>query len=214
MYKLISSLTLAIVLFTGCSFKDQYKTAYTPLEASNIASYELSYMKRDYEKYLLERISDKFRNLYMPGSKNVLTDKIIAVSSLVDVNDFSKTSKFGRLFSDLMLTDLERSGWEVLDIRGTNFKIKNKKGEFYLSRSSIKNLPKNTIFLVGTYSKYNEGLILNIRLIDPQYNKLLSSTSLLLKDKQSYKMSKYVPNDSYIVKIIQDDCTIANNCKE
>lgn len=225
MYNIMIIIMFSILTLSGCSVKEKNKVAKTPFEASDMASYELSYMKRDYEKFLSEKIEDSFKNLYMPASRNILTNKTVAVTSMVNVNDFTQTSNFGRLFADLMITDLERVGWDVVDVRGKTIKIQEKNGEFFLNRKDIKKFPSNSIVLVGTYSNYKEGLILNIRLIDPEFNKLLSSTNLYLDDEESFNMANQThcldigckekkKEDSYLVKIIEDDCVDANGCKE
>jgi len=119
-----------------------------------------------------------------------LISKNIIVTSMVDVNNFRQSSDFGRLYSESMMTNFKRMGWNVIDFRGKNLFIKAKNGEFYLDRTKVKNVPANSLIFVGTYGEYKQGLLLNMRLLDMKTNKVVTASNVQLNDASSVKLSK------------------------
>lgn len=124
----------------------------------------------------------------------------IVVTSLVDVDDLRQSSDFGRLYSDSMITNFKRLGWNVIDFRGVKLVAKTKKGELYLDRGKLKNTPKDSVVFVGTYGQYstkatteysesNNGLLINVRLLDKMTNEVISASNVQLNDKRAYALS-------------------------
>ena len=152
---------------------------------------------------------------------------IIVVTSLVNVNNFNQSSDFGRLYSDSMITNFERENWTVIDYRGKNIVSKTKKGEFFLNRDKLKLLPKNAVVFVGTYGKYKNGLVLNLRILNATDNKVIAASNVHLIDKEAVALSlKSNCNDlkckshtkkeekKFTIHIAPDDCKASNNCKK
>ena len=110
----------------------------------------------------------------MGGSKN----DAIVFTSLVDLNDFKESSNFGRLFSESLMTELSRRGFKVIEYRGDAVVTKIKKGEFKLNRARIQDIEdKNTLVLVGTYSKINDYIIVNVRIVEKDTGVLVAAAS-------------------------------------
>ncbi len=152
-----------------------------------------------------------------------VSKKTLVFTSLVDVNDFSKTSNFGRLYTDLMITQLEDEGWNIIDYRGKSIVTKSQEGEFYLSREKLKSIPIDSSIFVGTYGEYNDGVLLSLRIMRMSDNSVIAASSVLLKDSEALKMTKknhckdiscFTPVlDSFVIKVVQDDCTNAEDCE-
>jgi TolB-like protein len=115
--------------------------------------------------------------------------KNIVVTSMVDVNNFEQSSDFGRLFSESMIANFKRLGWNVLDFRGKFVSIEKKRGEFYLSRENLKKFPADSVIFVGTYGEYQNGLLLNMRILDMS-NQVITASSVQLNDQNALELSK------------------------
>jgi len=160
-------------------------------------------------------------------------EKVIAVTSLVDVNNLRQSSDFGRLYSDSMITHFEKAGWHVIDYRGKNILASTKEGEFYLNREKLKSLPENSVVFVGTYGKYQNGLVLNLRLLDANSNQVVSVSDIHIIDSESINLSaksnckdlacynkaileREAPKkeEKFTIRVIPDDCKGNKNCEK
>jgi TolB-like protein len=102
----------------------------------------------------------------------------VAVTTFVDVNDFSKTSAFGRAMTDALLALLHRQGFDVIELRKTrSFLIQDNKGEFYLSRNIAHLAGQQNVsaVVVGTYSEALNVILISTRLISAADGQILST---------------------------------------
>lgn len=151
--------------------------------------------------------------------KEVDGQKII-LTSLVDVNDLRQTSNFGRLYSDSIMTNLERFGWNVIDFRGVQVISEVKEGEFYLDRSKLKDFGDDYLVLVGTYGVYDKQLLVNVRILEPSDNRLVVSSNVLIDDPETVKLAltnhckdlSCAAEDEFNMMIKSDDCTVTSRC--
>ena len=158
----------------------------------------------------------------------------IVLTSLVNVHKFQETSNFGRLFSETLLSEMSKRGYNVIDYRGENVIIQRQKGEFYLKRraSEVKKY-SSALVLVGTYAPYDNGIAVNTRLLDHS-NTVQSSANLQISNEELLKMTnkdgcnylgccamggcekppvKAAPVEPpFFVKIIKDDCKTPGEC--
>lgn len=158
----------------------------------------------------------------------------IVLTSLVNVHKFQETSDFGRLFSETLLSEISKRGYNVIDYRGENVIIQKQQGEFYLKRraSEVKKY-SSALVLVGTYAKYNGGVAVNTRLLDHS-NTVQSSSNLQLANAELLTMTnkdncellgcchmigcekpatKTIPAEPpFFVKIVEDDCKTPSEC--
>jgi len=105
----------------------------------------------------------------------------VAITSFVDLHQLNKTTHFGRVMSESFFDELNNIGVDVIDFRGQKAISVNASGEFFLTRD-IKKLRKtieNTYVLVGTYSKIEEGVIINSRIIDNISGKIIASSRVV-----------------------------------
>ncbi len=101
----------------------------------------------------------------------------IAVTTFVDLNKFDKTTPFGRILGESMISELFVRGFNVADFRGQGAISISNDGEFYITRdiSKLKNEVSNTYVLVGTYTKIEKDILINVRIIDNTTGKVISS---------------------------------------
>ena len=149
--------------------------------------------------------------------KNVITKNII-VTSTVNVNNFKQSSDFGRLFSESMIANFKRLGWNVIDFRGQFPTIAEKRGEFYLSRKDVEKIPVDSMVFVATYGEYQNGLLINMRILD-EHNNVVTASSVQLNDANALALSQKSNcnklgcsggssngNDFYM-SVVKDDCS-------
>jgi TolB-like protein len=109
------------------------------------------------------------------------------VSSISDVNNFAETSQFGRLLTEHLIHELQVKNWNIIDARFTKNLIFSSSGEFSLSRDIDKLRASSSNVgnvLTGTYINTNDGIIINLRLINVANGSVLSSAQTrLARDK-------------------------------
>jgi len=107
----------------------------------------------------------------------------IGVSTFVDLRRLDVTTPFGQLLAELLLGELQRAGFRVLEVRLTkSLLLKKGCGEFSLSRVA-KNLstdvPLNAV-LVGTYLVRDHYVFINARLVSKESGEVLSTAFKIL----------------------------------
>lgn len=142
-----------------------------------------------------------------------LQKRKVIITSLVNVNNFEETSDFGRLYSESIMTDLRNRDWDIIDFRGQKVVSIDKDGEFFLDRKKLASFPKDSFVFVGTYGEYDSDLLLNQRLIHMLDNKVITVSSLMIKDDgKSLALSKKVKESDNVIHIIEDECINAEDC--
>lgn len=107
----------------------------------------------------------------------------IIVATVVSVDDFNKSSTFGRLASELVANRIEQRGYLVKDIRYMHaFEFERKTGEFVLSREAAKVSAefKAQAVVAGTYAVAGKEIYLNLRLLSANGGELLSSADVVI----------------------------------
>lgn len=101
----------------------------------------------------------------------------ITVTSFVNLQQLNKTSQFGQVIGESLFSELFVRGFNVSDFRGQNSITINASGEFYISRdiTKLQSEVSNTYILVGTYSKIDQNVIINARILDNHTGKIVSS---------------------------------------
>jgi len=107
-------------------------------------------------------------------------------NAIVNLNDLSETSPFGRLVGEHLIHELQVRGWPVSDIRLSKDLIINGSGEFSLSRDlkRIRELTPAVNVVTGTYTSTRDGVLLNIRVLNLETGRIVSSAQTrLFRDK-------------------------------
>jgi len=101
----------------------------------------------------------------------------ITLTSFVNLKKLNTTSQFGRVLGESLFSELFIRGFNITDFRGQNAISVNKSGEFFITRN-IKKLDSevsNSYILVGTYSKIDQNVMINARILDNKTGKLITS---------------------------------------
>jgi TolB-like protein len=107
-------------------------------------------------------------------------------NTIVNLNDLSETSPFGRLVGEHLIHELQVRGWPVSDIRLSKDLIINGSGEFSLSRDlkRIRELMPAVNVVTGTYMSTRDGVLLNIRVLNLETGRIVSTAQTrLFRDK-------------------------------
>ena len=127
-------------------------------------------------------------------------NEAIALTSLVDLNDHKTTSWLGQTISEQFIHELHIRNLNVIDFKLMGSIQVTDRGEFGMTRDWTK-LNKNvdvTRILAGTMSRNEEGLILNIRIVNANSNLVESTSSAFIPNAlfvggiYNYGQKKYV----------------------
>ena len=109
--------------------------------------------------------------------------KPILVASVVNVDDLEKSSTFGRIISEQIGSRLAQRGYLIKELKLRNsFLIKNKNGEFILSRDlmDIGREQDAQAVVAGTYAAGSRVVYVSIRLISVADARIVSSHDYVL----------------------------------
>jgi len=107
--------------------------------------------------------------------------KTAVVSTFVNLDDLSDTSRFGRFATESLVYEMHRSGYRVYEMRQSKkVAFLKRNGEFSLTRKGTELLDKysSDAVIVGTYSLVNEELTLYARMIDKKTSRIISVASV------------------------------------
>ena len=132
----------------------------------------------------------------MVENRKMDTNKPILITSFVRLDEFKKTTEFGRIVSESMINELSNRGYDITEFRGQMAISINDEGEYFISRKphELKSKIPNTYVVVGTYSRQMGKIMLNARVIDNITGKIITSAR-----------ATYVHN-------IKEDCIIFKDC--
>ncbi len=105
-------------------------------------------------------------------------DMPILVTTFVDNNDLTKTSRFGRLLQEHIASRIVQLGYTVREIKLTQtISIQPKSGETVLSRdlSKISSELQAQALLAGTVSRSDRILYISARLISPENRNIIAT---------------------------------------
>ncbi len=133
----------------------------------------------------------------MMQNKKMHTSKAVLITSFVRLDNFKKTSEFGRVVSESLINELSNRGFNLVEFRGQAGVSINAQGEYYITRDANKlnNTVENTYVVVGTYSRQYKNVMLNARVIDNITGKIISTA------RATYAHG------------LRDDCVIFKDCK-
>lgn len=93
----------------------------------------------------------------------------ILLTTMVDMDNFDKSSAFGRASMQQVGSRLSQHGFKVLEPRlGSTLRFEKRQGEFMLTRESMRLLADNHnahAVLVGTYSESRDKVFLSVRVV-------------------------------------------------
>jgi TolB-like protein len=129
------------------------------------------------------KINQLGKALMANASEVVADEYVVAVSTFVSLDNLYATSSLGRFLGEQMLSTLQQSGLEVIEVRKTpGMMVSPYHGEYALSRSmdEISLVQTAQAVVVGTYAVAGQEVFVNARLLRNDDNKVLSSASMVL----------------------------------
>jgi TolB-like protein len=132
----------------------------------------------------------------MLENKKFDSNKPVLITSFVRLDEFKKTTEFGRVVSESLINELSNKGFEIIEFRGQMAVSINDEGEYFISRKphELKSKIPDTYVVVGTYSRQPGKVMLNARVIDNITGKIITSAR-----------ATYVHN-------VKEDCIIFKDC--
>ena len=113
----------------------------------------------------------------------VLRNKPIIVTTMVSVDDLTRSSTFGRLASQLILNRLAQNGYSVRDVTYMHaLDVDVRTGELVLTRdaSRLSHDMGAQAVVVGTYAKGGQLIYLNLRMLDANSGLVISSADVAI----------------------------------
>lgn len=114
----------------------------------------------------------------MMRNKKMVSTKPVLITSFVRLDNFKKTTEFGRIVSESLINEMSNRGFNIIEYRGQMAVSINEKGEYFITRNpyKLKDEVPNTYVVVGTYSRQFGKVMLNARVIDNITGKIISSS--------------------------------------
>ncbi len=107
--------------------------------------------------------------LHAALAKRINRNSPMLVASLVELNDFDRSSTFGRLVSQQVGSRLGQYGYTVLDVRlGSDLVARRQKGEFMLTRETARMLETRyaaQAVLLGNYVVARNEVFVSLRVL-------------------------------------------------
>ena len=111
------------------------------------------------------------------------TTRPIAVATVVDVDNLTASSTFGRLSSAVIASRISQRGYNVRDVTFTqSLMLHPQTGELVLSRDAsrvVTSLNAQAV-VAGTYAVGGENIYLNLRLLSADRGEILSSVDVMI----------------------------------
>ena len=131
----------------------------------------------------------KGRLIAIQDTKHVALGESLLVSSLVDVNDVTSSSSFGRIFSEQMAAAFAQHGIAVTELKLTDVvRVGNPRaansgrkgwdeGEFVLSRNAqdLAEQRGATTVIAGTYAIGGEEVLVSVRALDAKSGRIVGA---------------------------------------
>jgi TolB-like protein len=178
--------TLLVLTISGCVQKNSISSATSSEDVVK------EYNKVQNTKQHLEVAADMQRNVttqntleatinslatQMMQNNKMNTNKPVLITSFVRLDQFKKTTEFGRVVSESLINELSNRGFNIIEYRGQMAVSVNDEGEYFITRKphSMKDKVPSTYIVVGTYSRQLGKIMLNARVIDNITGKIISS---------------------------------------
>jgi len=108
---------------------------------------------------------------------------VLVVTSFVQLDDFSRTSRFGMLMAEQLMSRLAGKGLILRETRMRDVFYQGRDGEFVLSRefSRVARRLDASLVLLGTYLEARDHVLLNVRLVDFHKREVIGSYDCQLR---------------------------------
>lgn len=142
----------------------------------------------------------------MMQNQKLHTKKSILITSFVRLDNFKKTTEFGRVVAESLINELSNRGFNIIEFRGQMAVSVNENGEYFITRNTSKMNERvmNSYVVVGTYSRQYGKVMLNARVMDNATGQIITSARatyahglrndcVIFKDCQPPRTIKIIP---------------------
>ena len=139
------------------------------------STYPPDYYDYEYERdYKVGIISDRLLEKIPP---EIERPSVLVVTTFVQLDDFTRTSRFGMLMAEQLLSRLAGRGFLLRETRMKDIFYQGQDGEFVLSRefSKVAQELEAKLVLLGTYLEARDHVLVNTRLVDFQKQAVVAS---------------------------------------
>lgn len=128
-----------------------------------------------------------------------IKDKTLAILSIVDINDYKQTSNLGRRVSENLIHEMQKYGYKIIEYKAMNSITIDDKGEYVFSRTmdDLKKEMQVTYALSGTYTRYDDSLTINCRIIDIATSLVVSTAHVSIPKSVLRKINKQEKKDDW-----------------
>jgi len=188
MRTLLISLFIVSISFGGdFSYQSNVKTYKDNVGRVNVAGY-------------VNRIASSIAQ-QLGQNKNFdnFEDTPIAIMSVVDMNDFKKTSPIAKRISENLIHEMHVRGYKVVDYKAMCKIEIDANGDYVFSRAmkDLQNQRTIVYALSGTYTNYKDGMAINIRIIDIKTSVVLSTAQVFVPKKVLKSIDKMYTKNTW-----------------
>ena len=185
---LLLSLFITSLIYGGnFSYASKVKTYQDNVGKVNVAGYVNRIASSIAEQLGQNKNFDNFENTP------------IAIMSIVDMNDFKKTTPVAKRISENLIHELHVRGYKVVDYKAMSQIEIDTNGDYVFSRA-IKDLQnQRTIVyaLSGTYTNYKDGMAVNVRVLDIKTSIVLSTAQVFVPKKVLKSIDKLYTKNTW-----------------
>ena len=161
--------SIVLLALAGCSKRFSDLPAFSVFP---IGEHQNQSVGRFKTSYMAEQIDEFYRGAN-PGP--------IGIATFVNLDDLYRTSSFGRMLSEQLMSELAMRGFDVIELRHSDaLQFLETAGELALSRdiAAVRHERQLGGMVVGTYIVSPVRVYVNARLIDPTTSLVLSAGSV------------------------------------
>lgn len=174
------------------------------LHAESLNRYS-SQTQNNASRYIKDISHEIAKQLNRSKNAPAIKTRTLAILSIVDIEDYKKTSDFGKRISEDLIYELQNLSFKILDYKATNSITIDKKGEYLFSRA-IKDLKKQrrvTYALSGTYTRYRDSLSINCRIINITTSIVVATANITIPKSIVRKIEKRVKKNDWYDEVVR-----------
>lgn len=218
MKTLLVSAILLSTMFTQTLFAyTDTDTEYANIQSERVDQYNTNqkyYNSNNYNSQgsLNSTIVDLANKLLNSNKIRKIALNDLAITSFVDLHQLNKTTHFGRVLSESMFDELFVRGFDVTDFRGQSTLSVNANGEYYITRDidRLRDNIENRFILVGTYTKFEQEIMINARILDNMNGRVVASARTYYYTDDCSILENCQPTQVRKIKITTDGCSTVN----
>ena len=207
MKNLLLNILITSSLFTSLVYAGDF--AYD----SNVKAYNDNVGKVNVAGYVNRIASSISEQLGQNKNFDNLSDTPIAIMSIVDMNDFKKTSPIAKRISENLIHEMHVRGYKVVDYKAMSKIEIDSNGDYVFSRAlkDLQNQRTIVYALSGTYTNYKDGMAINVRIIDIKTSIVLSTAQVFVPKKVIKSIDKMYSKNTWFSSSQTQEQNVSNS---